>query len=51
MPHGAPAPPLTSGADMRVKLVLEVLRSPTDPHPRWEHQWRNLMALSSMASA
>jgi hypothetical protein len=33
---------------VRVKRILEVLRAPTDRHPRWEHQRRNLRSLQNL---
>jgi Ser/Thr protein kinase RdoA (MazF antagonist) len=33
---------------VRVKRILEVLRAPTDRHPRWEHQRRNLRSLENL---
>ena len=35
---------------VRVKLILEVLRAPTDRHPRWEHQRHNLRLLENLAN-
>jgi hypothetical protein len=29
---------------VRVKRILEVLRAPTDRHPRWDYQLANLRA-------
>jgi hypothetical protein len=29
---------------LRVKRILEVLRAPTDRHPRWDYQLANLRA-------
>jgi Ser/Thr protein kinase RdoA (MazF antagonist) len=34
---------------VRVKRILEVLRAPTDRHPRWSHQQRNLRSLENLA--
>jgi Ser/Thr protein kinase RdoA (MazF antagonist) len=34
---------------MRVRWILEVLRAPTDRHPRWEHQRGKLRALANLA--
>jgi Ser/Thr protein kinase RdoA (MazF antagonist) len=34
---------------MRVKRILEVLRAPTDRHPRWQHQRDNLRVLENLA--
>jgi Ser/Thr protein kinase RdoA (MazF antagonist) len=33
---------------VRVKRILEVLRAPTDRHPRWEHQRANLRSLAAL---
>jgi Ser/Thr protein kinase RdoA (MazF antagonist) len=33
---------------VRVKLILEVLRAPTDRRPRWEHQRHNLRLLENL---
>jgi homoserine kinase type II len=33
---------------VRVKRILEVLRAPTDRHPRWDHQRRNLRSLQKL---
>jgi homoserine kinase type II len=33
---------------LRVKRILEVLRAPTDRHPRWEHQRHNLRSLANL---
>jgi Ser/Thr protein kinase RdoA (MazF antagonist) len=33
---------------VRVKRILEVLRAPTDRHPRWEHQKANLRSLRNL---
>jgi Ser/Thr protein kinase RdoA (MazF antagonist) len=34
----------------RVKRTLEVLRAPTDRHPRWDHQQDNLRLLDNLAT-
>jgi Ser/Thr protein kinase RdoA (MazF antagonist) len=34
---------------VKVKAILEVLRAPTDRHPRWEHQRHNLRFLEAVA--
>jgi len=33
---------------VRVKRILEVLRAPTDRHPRWDYQRRNLRAFANL---
>lgn len=35
---------------VRAKRILEVLRAPTDRHPRWEHQRGNLRSLEKLAA-
>jgi hypothetical protein len=35
---------------LRVKRILEVLRAPTDRHPRWEYQLENLRAYQVLSS-
>jgi Ser/Thr protein kinase RdoA (MazF antagonist) len=35
---------------LRVKRILEVLRAPTDRHPRWEYQLDNLRAYQVLSS-
>jgi Ser/Thr protein kinase RdoA (MazF antagonist) len=35
---------------IRVKRILEVLRAPTDRHPRWDHQRANLRSLDRVAA-
>jgi Ser/Thr protein kinase RdoA (MazF antagonist) len=49
---GGPVPPRDDDLLvplLRVKRILEVLRAPTDRHPRWEHQRRNLRSLAKLA--
>jgi Ser/Thr protein kinase RdoA (MazF antagonist) len=35
---------------LRVKLILEVLRAPTDRNPRWDHQLANLRAYQFLSN-
>lgn len=35
---------------LRVKRILEVLRAPTDRHPRWDYQLANLRAYQVLSS-
>jgi len=50
---GGPSPPNDDDLLiplLRVKRILEVLRAPTDRHPRWEHQHRNLRSLDELVA-
>jgi hypothetical protein len=35
---------------LRVKRILEVLRAPTDRHPRWKYQLANLRSYQVLSS-